>query len=210
MKKRMIIFLSLLLVGCSPQMKTITDEATSTEIEKVTPEDHQLLVVWGSDAMDRGNYDYNSIAHSDLVVDSNYDPLKRGDVLYYKMLESETKKNPMIPEDYLGRVVGLPGETVMIRYGHVYINNKRLDTFYGEATMTGSTEEEYLRKADLSQVEDIGWVKSYFKTDLNPIKVDEGTVFVLVDQWWRGTDSKDFGLLAIERIEGKVLGYSKK
>ncbi|WP_391201438.1 signal peptidase I [Psychrobacillus sp. L4] len=210
MKKRIIIFLSLLLVGCSPQLKTITDDATASEIEKVTPENNHFLVVWSSDAMDRGDHDYNSIAHSDLVVDPNYDSLKRGDVLYYKMLESETKKNPMIPEDYLGRVVGLPGETVMIRYGHVYINNKRLDTFYGEATMTGSTEEEYFRKADLSRIEDIEWVKSYFKTDLNPIKVDEGTVFVLVDQWWRGTDSKDFGLLPIERIEGKVLGYSKK
>jgi signal peptidase I len=90
-----------------------------------------------------------------------------------------------------------------------YINNKKLDTFYGEATITGATEEEYFEKADLSQVEDIDWVKSYFKTDLNPIKVEEGTIFVLVDQWWRGTDSKDFGLLPVERIQGKVLGYSR-
>lgn len=205
----MIIFLSLLLVGCSPKLKTITDDATSPEIERLTPEEHHLLLKWGSDAMDRGNHDYNSIAHSDLVVDANYDPLKRGDVLYYKMLESETKKNPMIPEDYLGRVVALPGEIVMIRYGHVYINNKRLNSFYGEATMTGATEEEYFEKADQSRVEDIDLVKSYFKTNMDPIKVDDGTVFVLVDQWWRGTDSKDFGLLPDERIQGRVLGYSR-
>jgi signal peptidase I len=116
----MFIFLILLLFGCSTQLKTITDDITSPEIEKVTPEDHHLIVVWGSDAMDRGDYDYNSIAHSDLVVDPNYHSPKRGDVLYYKMLESETKKNPMIPANYLGRVVKLPGESVMIKYGHVY------------------------------------------------------------------------------------------
>lgn len=198
-----------MLVGCTPELKTITDDNTSPEIELVTPEEHHMLVEWGSDAMDRGNYDYISITHSELVVNPNYETLERGDVVYYKMLDSVIMKNPRIPENYLGRVVGLPGETVMIRYGHVYINHEKLDTFYGEATKTGATEEEYFEHADLSGVEDVNGVKRYFKTEMNPVQVEEGTVFVLVDQWWRGTDSKDFGLLPIERIQGTVLGYSK-
>jgi len=198
-----------MLVGCTPELKTITDDNTSSEIEKVTPEEHHMLVEWGSDAMDRGNHDYDSIAHSELVVNPNDETLERGDVVYYKMLDSAIKKNPRIPENYLGRVVGLPGETVMIRYGQVYINHEKLDTFYGEATKTGATEEEYFEHADLSGVEDIDAVKRYFKTEMNPVHVEEGTVFVLVDQWWRGTDSKDFGLLPVDRIQGTVLGYSK-
>ena len=209
MKKLMLILFGLLLVGCTPELKTITDEKTSPEIKMVTPEEKHLLVEWGSDSMDRGDYDYNSITHSKLVVDPNYEPLERGNVVYYKIFESEIKKNPMIPENYLGRVIGLPGETVMIRYGHVYINNERLDTFYGEATMTGATEEEYFENNDLSGVVDVDSVKRYFKTEMNPIQVEEGTVFVLVDQWWRGTDSKDIGLLPVKRIHGTVLGYSK-
>ena len=44
---------------------------------------------------------------------------------------------------------------------------------------------------------------------MEPIKVEENTVFVLVDMWWRGTDSKDFGLLPVKNIQGKVLGYKK-
>jgi len=210
LKKLMIILSCLLIVGCTPESKTITDDDTFPEVEMVTPEAHHLLVEWGSDSMDRGNHNYETFAHSDLVVDPDYDALERGDVVYYKTLESEIKKNPRIPEDYLGRVVGLPGETVMIRYGHVYINHDRLDTFYGEATKTGATEEEYFENADLSGVADIDGVKRYFKTEMNPITVEEGTVFVLVDQWWRGTDSKDFGLLPVERIQGTVLGYSKE
>lgn len=209
MKKLIIIFFSFLMVGCTSDSKTITDEHTSQEIETVTPEAHHLLVEWGSDSMDRGNYDYISITHGDLVVDPNYKGLECGDVVYYKMLESEIKRNPRIAEDYLGRVVGLPGETVMIRYGHVYINHARLDTFYGEATKTGATEEEYFENTDLSHIADVEEVKRYFKTEMNPITVEKGTVFVLVDQWWRGTDSKNFGLLPVERIQGTVLGYSK-
>lgn len=205
----MLILFGLLSVGCAPELNTISDEKTSTEIKIVTPEEKHLLVEWGSDSMDRGDHGYNSITHSKLVVDPNYEPLERGDVVFYKMFESEIKKNPMIPEDYLGRVVGLPGETVMIRYGHVYINNDRLDTFYGEATRTGATEEEYFKNNDLSGVVDVASVKRYFKTEMNPIQVEVGTVFVLVDQWWRGTDSKDFGVLPVERIQGTVLGYSK-
>ena len=85
----------------------MTDDNTSPEINFVTPEEHHMLVEWGSDAMDRGNHDYVSIAHSELVVDPKDDKLERGDVVYYKMLESEIKKNPRIPENYLGRVVGL-------------------------------------------------------------------------------------------------------
>ena len=209
MKKMIFVLLILLLVGCTPETKTMTDEKTSSEIKMVTRDEKHLLVDWGSDAMDRGNHDYNSITHSKLVVNPNHESLERGDVVYYKMIESEIKKNSMIPEDYLGRVVGLPGETVMIKYGHVYINNDRLESFYGEATRTGLTEEEYFENNDLSGVVDVESVKRYFKTEMDPIQVKEGTVFVLVDQWWRGTDSKDFGLLPVERIQGTVLGYSK-
>lgn len=209
MKTLLLIALSLfVLTGCGPREKIMKDEETSPIINTVKPEATHLLVTWGSDAMDRGDYNYISKTNSDLVVDPHYGDLGRGDVIYYKMLKSEIAKNPNIPEDYLGRVVGLPGETVTIRYGHVYINNHRLDTFYGEATKMGETEEEFFENADLDRIENINWWKSYFKTEMNPVVVEEGTVFVLVDQWWRGTDSKDFGLLPVERIQGKVLGYS--
>lgn len=204
-KKLTIVLFGFLLMGCVEE-KILTDDDTLPVVEKVTPRDQDILVKWASDAMDRGNHDY-TYQQSELVVDPDYDSLKRGDVIYYKMPESEIKKNPMIPENYLGRVVGLPGETVMIRYGHVYINHKRLDTFYGEATVFGKGEEEYFEDADLSRINDIDWLKRYFKTEMNPVVVEEDTVFVLVDQWWRGTDSKNFGLLPVDQVEGKVLGY---
>ncbi|MDI2588536.1 hypothetical protein OR571_15790 [Psychrobacillus sp. NEAU-3TGS] len=44
---------------------------------------------------------------------------------------------------------------------------------------------------------------------MNPVEVRENKIFVLVDQWWRGTDSRDFGVLPMEEGEGKVVGYKK-
>lgn len=186
----------------------ITDPDTTPEIEFVSPEKHHILFEWGSDAMDRGDHDYYKMNRK-LVIEPQYITPERGDVILYKMPSSAIERNPNIPEDYLGRIVGLPGETIKIVDGVVYINNQQLDTFYGEATIFGMGEDQYFQNADLSRLESIESTRTYFNTNMEPIQVEEGTVFVLVDAWWRGTDSKDFGLLPVERIQGKVLGYQK-
>lgn len=129
MMRLLVILLSIfILAGCSQgnalTTKTITDEHTSEVIETVTPQVTHLLVEWNSDAMDRGNHDFNTVTHSELVVEPSTDTLQRGDVIYYQMLDSQLKKNENLPKMYLGRVVGLPDETVKIENGQVYINEK--------------------------------------------------------------------------------------
>jgi len=123
--------------------------------------------------------------------------------------------------------VGLPGETVEIRDGQVYVDDRKLDTFYGAATSLGLGRDDYFKMLEqnieegtmttdeeVSQNELITWVnldsmKEYFATSMEPVEVSDEAVFVLVDQWWRGTDSRDFGELPLEAVEGKVLGYAK-
>ena len=114
-----------------------------------------------------------------------------------------------------------------IREGQVYVDDKKLDTFYGAATSLGLSKDEFFEMAEqnieegtwapdeeTSEKERITWVnmdakKEYFATSMEPVKVSNEAVFVLVDQWWRGTDSRDFGELSLEAVEGKVLGYAK-
>lgn len=188
---------------------TITDPDTSPVVSVVKPTDNTYFLDFESDAMDRGNHDYYTFFHSKLVVDPNISSLKRGDVIHYKMVDSILEEFPDISEDYLGRVVGLPGETVEIVDGQVYINDKKLDTFYGFAASNGLNEEEYFKQVPPeNRVNDEQW-REYFSTTMEPIQVEEDTVFVLIDKWWRGFDSKDFGLLKVERIQGKILGYEK-
>lgn len=202
----------IILAGCiqgnASTPETITDKNTSEVIETVIPQDTHLLVEWNLDAMDRGNHDFNTVTHSELVVESGNDSLQRGDVIYYQMFDSELKKNDNLPKMYLGRVVGLPDETVKIKNGQVYINGKKLDTFYGVATSAGLTKQQYFETVNLNNINKEEMEK-YFNTSMDSIKVEKNTVFVLVDMWWRGTDSKDFGVLPVENIQGKVLGYKK-
>ena len=88
LKKTILLGFAFLLAACtantSPtEIETITDENTKPEIELVEATKNTILVEWGSDAMDRGNHDYFTSAHSELVVDPGLFGGKswRGDLL---------------------------------------------------------------------------------------------------------------------------------
>lgn len=243
-KRLLVVGIILLLSACSseevtkdtnettaaetPESEVLSDEKTKPNIEMVESKENTKLVEWESDAMDRGNHDYNTIAHSSLVVEIGYEEVNRGDVVYYRTPESAISKHPQLPEYYIARVVGLPGETVGIREGQVYVDDKKLDAFYGVATDKGLEKDEYFKMAEqniedgtwttdakVSEKERITWVnmdakEENFNTTMEPVKVSNEAVFVLVDQWWRGIDSREFGELPLKDVEGKVLGYAKK
>lgn len=190
-------------------LESITDSVTSPEVVYVSSTDSTFTVEWLSDAMDRGNHDYSTFHHSLLVVDSNIPQLTRGKVVYYEMPKEVRDVNPDIPERYIGRVVALPGETVKIMNGQVWINGKKLDTFYGEATMHGLNEESYFEKISSENVENEESIRSSFNIDMKEIKIKENELFILVDQWWRGTDSRTYGPLSQDAILGIVLGYEE-
>ncbi|MCM3742430.1 signal peptidase I [Oceanobacillus luteolus] len=176
----------------------IIDSQTPETLPKVELVDDMFTMEWHSDSMDRGNHDLQSNVHGNLVVSEKIQPIKRGDILFYKINEQEL----------IGRVIGLPGETVMIRDGQVYIDNKKLNTFYGVATSMGLTREEYLKEVDKSNINETS-MEDFFNTSIDPVFVEENTVFVLVDTWWRGRDSIELGLIPFDQVEGKVLGYEK-
>ena len=123
--------------------EAITDMTTPERLDIAPQSEHTFLIEWGYDSMDRGNHDFESHEHGQLVVSTDFDELKRGQAVYYHMPRSVIAKNAEVPEMYIGRVVGLPGETIEIKDGQVYIDGKMLDTFYGKATMHGVDEEEY-------------------------------------------------------------------
>jgi len=213
-----ILFICLSVIGvtslleiASSQLETLTDENTVAQIEQVDAPEESLLLVWSSDTMDRGNHEYDSLNHGELVVDLTYKDIKRGDVIYFKTPEYTSESaNISLPEHLIGRIVGLPGETVEIKDGQVFIDEKKLNTFYSKALRNGLDEDVYFEGlTSINKTKEKAWRK-YYSTSMKPVKVEEKTVFVLVDNWWRGHDSKNFGLLEIERIKGQVLGYQKR
>ena len=80
--------------------------------------------------------------------------------------------------DFVKRVIGVPGDTVELRFGIVYVNDFPLD-------------EPYLVKRDTS--------------NLAPVFVQQGFYFVLGDNRTMSNDSRHWGPLNADDIVGRVL-----
>lgn len=77
--------------------------------------------------------------------------------------------------------------TIKIEKGQVYIDGKKLVSFYGNEYHTGI----YVENSEVQSEE---------------IELAEDEFFVLGDNWWRSIDSKLFGPVHKESIIGKVTG----
>lgn len=209
MKKYLLIGIALLLTACSSdvasnEMETITDNITIPKVEFIESSANTFEIEYGHQNMDRGNYDFISLRGKQKTVVEKTKEFKRGDVIYFNFPEDYNQLANR-PDDYLGRVVGLPGETVEIIDGQVFIDNQKLDAFYARATYLGWDLDKYrengFNKNTLTEEE--------FKEDMAPIKIKDTEVFVLSDDWIRSVGSQDFGPIEIVAIKGKVLGYKK-
>ena len=100
---------------------------------------------------------------------------KRGDIIMFKFPDDES-------HEYLKRIIGLPGDIILIRQGHVYINNSPVPIL-----------EPYVKE------EPIG--------DYGPYNVPAEHYFVLGDNRNVSLDSRSWKnkYIAKEKIDGKVL-----
>ena len=83
---------------------------------------------------------------------------------------------------YIKRVVGVPGDHIVIKDGNVYINDELF-------------EENYLQP---------GIITSDGKGNCIDIIVPDNSVFVMGDNRSQSTDSRCFGCIPLEKIESKV------
>lgn len=102
---------------------------------------------------------------------------ERGDVIVFK-----SPKNPDI--DYIKRVIGLPGETLMIKDGDVYINNQLIPENY-TATETNVWQRGFINEEE-------------------PITIPQGYLFVMGDNRKNSSDSRMFGPIPMTDVIGYV------
>lgn len=141
-----------------------------------------------------------------VVVDNDYyksNPVRRGDIVLIVLPEPIVKQNianhnrnvpePLIQAErkQLLRVVGLPGETIEIRNGQVYIDDRKLDAFYGRE-YTGGIQVEGNKAFQMSKA----------------LTIPSDQYFLLADQWSRSAYSSIW-TTPYDRslIQGKVVGY---
>lgn len=102
----------------------------------------------------------------------------RGDIITFKAPPDPNK-------DFIKRIVGLPGDTVKLQDGKVYLNSQLLD------------ESKYLN----SSIKTFGGA---FLKDNQTISVPQNHYFVLGDNREYSSDSREWGFVPTENIIGKV------
>ncbi|HHX99380.1 TPA: signal peptidase I [Candidatus Dojkabacteria bacterium] len=101
---------------------------------------------------------------------------KRGDVIIFKYSETQ---------DFIKRIIGLPGDTVMLKDGKLYINSTLLD------------ESHYLQSSVYTN-------GGQYLTEGEQVTVPEGRYFVCGDNRPHSSDSRAFGPIDEKDIKGKA------
>src|ERR687885_1418994 len=105
-----------------------------------------------------------------------FHPPERYDIIVFRSAEGSTEGGQ---EDLIKRVVGLPGDEISVQDGTLFVNGER-------------QEEPYVNK----QLPDT--------SSFGPMTVPEGKVFVMGDNRANSLDSRFFGPVPLENIEGKA------
>lgn len=113
------------------------------------------------------------------LIGLRFGSLQRGDVIVFIAPIDHEK-------DFIKRVIGLPGDTVLLHDGSVYINGKKLD------------ESAYLA----SSVQTYGG--AFMKND-QPITVPSDEYLVMGDNRPESSDSREWGFVTKSAVIGKSL-----
>lgn len=103
--------------------------------------------------------------------------VNRGDVIVFQAPADREK-------DFVKRVIGLPGDTVGLKDGRIYLNGKKLD------------ESTYLAS-------DVNTYGGAFLADGRNLTVKENNYFVLGDNRAFSSDSREWGFVSRDKIIGK-------
>lgn len=113
------------------------------------------------------------------IISLHFENPKLGDVIVFKSPADPNK-------DFIKRVIGIPGDTILIKDGEVYVNGIRLD------------ESAYLNS----------FVKTSpgsFIKEGEDVRTKEDEFFVLGDNRPNSSDSREWGLVSKKSIIGKSL-----
>lgn len=120
-----------------------------------------------------------TLPFSDITIFHGSTP-ERGDIIVFEY--------PVEPDkDFIKRVIGVPGDIVEIRSKTVYVNDEPVEQGYTMYT------ENHIIPMDVSERDNLG-----------PIKVPEGSYFVLGDNRDNSYDSRFWGFVEERALKGKA------
>jgi signal peptidase I len=148
-----------------------------------------------------------SIPFTDTKI-LQYGEPKRGDVIVFKWpVDTST--------DYIKRVVGLPGDTVEVRQGQLFVNGNEIHRervpvrcHYSEISTAGVPDDhdcEHWLETLGSKVHDTILEPSHPAADHPRLVVPAGEVFVMGDNRDNSYDSRKWGTVKMNLIKGRAL-----
>jgi signal peptidase I len=125
----------------------------------------------------------------------------RGDIVSFRYPRDESVL-------YAKRVIGLPGDKIEMRKKLLFLNGKPVDTALPTEKTVAAEDGAPLSPYE----EDLGNAKfrvlysngSNFNSEFGPVTVPAGNYFVLGDNRDRSADSRLWGTVKAEQIEGKI------
>jgi len=111
-------------------------------------------------------------------ISYRFEKPQRDDVIIFKAPQNQDY-------DYIKRIIAIPGETIKISNGLVYINNKILD------------EKNYLASASLTH-------PGLFLSEDKQFTLPEDEYFAVGDNRDHSSDSRDWGTVPLANIVGKA------
>ena len=179
-----IAFVAYLLINyfliCAPTVKQASMYPTIQNGEKVL-----TIRPW----MRGSKFEYGDIITFEAPIDNKL-YLDTDETLYTAQYENYTGLTLFLYKfldvnkvSYIKRVIGLPGDHIEIRDGYVYRNGEKL-------------EEDYLRKEVKTDVQE---------EEYADVVVPEGTIYVMGDNREQSKDSRSFGCIPYERVNGYLV-----
>lgn len=142
------------------------------------------------------------LATVQVVNVSMNDTLYEGNVLFLDRLQKVDRFDVIVfkhseTEDYIKRVIGLPGDTVYTINYEVYVNGEKI-------------EEDYVRPCDKPGIYNGKKITRVLSTleDVAPITMGDNEYFVMGDNREHSADSREFGPISGDLIKGVVLEWS--
>lgn len=171
-----IILIALIITNLLNVFVFTLSQVRQSSMEPTLIENHQLIV-------EKVSYAFSSPKRGDIIVFIDELEVDNSIPAKFKRLYEDMFAKISRQEGHLRlvkRVIGVPGDTIDIKEGLVFINGKQLD-------------ETYLT------------VPTSAKSLTYPLVVPEGNYFCMGDNRTVSYDSRDFGAVPLEKIEGKVI-----
>lgn len=170
-----IILIALIITNLLNVFVFTLSQVRQSSMEPTLIENHQLIV-------EKLSYAFSSPKRGDIIVFIDELEVDNSIGAKFKRLYEDMFSKLTRQEGHLRlvkRVIGTPGDTIDIKDGSVFVNGEMLD-------------EPYLN------------VSTAAKSLTYPLIVPEDNYFCMGDNRTVSYDSRDFGCVPVEKIEGKV------